>query len=120
MGQTELMEASLEEETAALKIQAISRGRAARKEIERFRAEGQAAKARELQATVTECKEQQEAAAEKIQAIQRGRAARKEVELLKMGKRSSSQSVSSNSPKSLQAKQNTSFPSGAPSTGRDS
>lgn len=82
--------------------------------MERLKAEGQSAKARELQSAVNECLLQQEAAAQKIQAIQRGRAARRDAELLKSGKSNIRQSVESKSPGQQQAEQDAASSTGTP------
>jgi len=91
-------EGTAEEEAAALKIQAMQRGKAARKEVDEMKAatgttvpDAEATPEAEASAPAAQAEEEvffegtaeEEAAALKIQAMQRGKAARKEVEEMK-------------------------------------
>jgi len=79
-----------EQEAAAVKIQAVQRGREARKEVQEMKAAkanavdgSKPASEVGLEVLDIERSPEEEAAAVKIQAVQRGREARKEVEAIK-------------------------------------
>ena len=75
-----------EENAAAIKLQAVQRGRIARAEVEKLKAEGAAAEAveeKEIEAAMFEGTPEEQQAAVRLQAMQRGRMARAEVARLK-------------------------------------